>query len=84
MWLGSLADRTKRNASVCSQPIAAHTEGDKRWAQHGAGSEPGRRESRGRGTVEQERCGAVGQTREQNGLREIQMGKARCGLEKAG
>ena len=51
MWLGSLADRTKRNASVCSQPIAAHTEGGKRWAQHGAGGEPGRRESRGGGLL---------------------------------
>jgi len=62
MWLGSLADRTKRNATVCSQPIAEHTEGGKRWALHGAGGEPGRRESRGRGSVEQEGCGAVGQT----------------------
>lgn len=74
MWLGSLADRTKRNTSVCSQPIAAHTEGGKRWAQRGAGGEPGRRESRGRGAVEQERCGAVGQTpqkTEQNRLSEM-------------
>lgn len=37
MWLGSLADRTKCNVSVCSQPIAAHTEGGKRWAQRGVG-----------------------------------------------
>lgn len=75
MWLGSLADRPKRNAGVCSQPVAAHTEGGKRWAQHGAGGEAGRRESRGRGSVEQERCGAVGQTWEQNGLSEIWTGR---------
>lgn len=51
MWLRSLADRTKHKASVCSQPIAAHAGGGKRWAQHGAGGEPGRRESRGGGLL---------------------------------
>lgn len=61
MWLGSLADRTKHDAGVCSQPIAAHTEGCERWAQHGAGGDAaGGRAEAGR-FVPQGGCGAVGQ-----------------------
>lgn len=61
MWLGSPADRTKHDASVCSQPIAARTEGCKRWAQHGAGGDAaGGRAEAGR-LVPQGGCGAVGQ-----------------------
>lgn len=61
MGLGSLADRTKHDASVCSQPITAHTEGCKRWAQHGTGGDAaGGRAEAGR-PVPQEGCGAVGQ-----------------------
>lgn len=51
MWLGSLADRTKRNAGVCSQPMAAHTEeGAKGGHSMGLGV---RRQERGRGAAPQ-------------------------------
>lgn len=51
MWLGSLADRTKRNAGVCSQPMAAHTqEGAKGGHSMGLGV---RQQERGRGAAPQ-------------------------------
>lgn len=59
-WEAQLTEPS--TTSVCSQPIAAHTEGGKRWAQHGAGAEPGWREYRGRGSVEQGRYSGVRQT----------------------
>lgn len=71
MWLGSLADRTKRNAGVCSQPMAAHTqEGAKGGHSMGLGV---RQQERGRGGCPTE----ASKDWEQKGLNKIQMEKGK-------
>lgn len=70
---------------MCSQLITAHAEGGKRWAQHGAGGDPGRRESRGRGLLNRKHVGQTPQKiKSKIGLVEYELGeektsKMQCG-----